>query len=153
MENLHLLINKTERLLQVLDGAEVIRSYEIAVGSEPVGNKEVEGDAKTPEGEFYIFTKNPQSNFFLSLAISYPDSAAAQRGLRENLISVEESQAIIKANAERKIPPQKTKLGGEIYIHGGGNFKPTKGCIALINEEMRELYDLIPVGAAVKIVP
>ncbi len=52
------------------------------------------------------------------------------------------------------MPPQKTALGGEIYIHGGGIEKDwTKGCVALRNEEMKEIFDAIPVGAKVKILP
>ncbi|HSK74402.1 MAG TPA: L,D-transpeptidase [Pyrinomonadaceae bacterium] len=154
MENLSLVVKKKARRLEVFDGEKLIKTYKIALGFAPENDKEIEGDGKTPEGEFYVFTKNPKSKFYLSIGISYPNIEAAERGLRENLISQEEYDAIIKAINEKQTPLQKTKLGGEIYIHGGGLSSDwTRGCLALENEEIKELFDVVRVGTKIKIMP
>lgn len=149
-----LVIRKNDRRLQVFDHEKLVKTYKIALGFAPVGDKEREGDGKTPEGEFYVFTKNDRSRFYLSIGLSYPNAEDAARGLRENLISPAEHDEILKAVAEKRKPPPKTALGGEIYIHGGGREGDwTQGCVALTNEEIKELFDAIPIGAAVLIVP
>jgi murein L,D-transpeptidase YafK len=154
LEKPKIVVEKSKRKLKLFDGRKLIKTYEISLGANPIGDKEIEGDGKTPEGEFYIFTKNPESKFFLSLGISYPNIEDAKRGLKENLITKEEYDEIISANKEKKMPLQKTKLGGEIYIHGGGcNSDWTQGCIALENKDMQELFDIIEVGTKVVIKP
>jgi murein L,D-transpeptidase YafK len=154
MKNPHLVIRKNARLLEIYDGEQLVRRYKIALGFAATGDKQREGDGKTPEGEFYVFTKNAESKFYLSLGLSYPNREAARRGLANKIISPEEHKAIVKAIDEKQMPPQKTRLGGEIYIHGGGTETDwTEGCVALRNEEMKELFDMIPAGANVKILP
>lgn len=154
LENPRLVVKKKERLLQVFDGERFVKDFEMVLGFSPVGDKEIEGDGKTPIGEFYIFTKNANSKFHLSLGVSYPGIDDAKRGLKENLISLEEHDAIVKAINEKQMPPQNTRLGGEIYIHGGGTEKDwTDGCVALPDEEIKELFAAIPVGATVIIEP
>jgi murein L,D-transpeptidase YafK len=154
VKNPRLVVRKKERLLQIFEDAELIKTYKVALGRAPQGDKEIEGDGKTPEGEFYVFTKNDRSKFYLSLGLSYPNREAATRGLKENLISPEEHEEILKAIAEKRMPPQKTALGGEIYIHGGGAANDwTEGCVALPDEEIKELFAAIPVGALVTIQP
>ena len=154
MENPHIVVKKKQRELQVFDREKLIKTYAIVLGSTPEGDKKEEGDGKTPEGEFYIFAKNDQSTFYLSLGVSYPNIEDARRGLAEHLISPEEHDAIVKAINKKQIPPQNTKLGGEIYIHGGGTLTDwTAGCVALENEEMKELFDAIPIGTTVQIMP
>ncbi len=154
MKNPHLIIEKKKRLLRVYDGEKFVREYQMVLGFAAKGDKEIEGDGKTPEGEFYVFTKNDQSRFHVSLGLSYPNIEAATRGRRENLISQAEHDQIVEAIGEKKMPPQKTALGGEIYIHGGGTADDwTFGCVALRNEEMKEIFDAIPVGASVRILP
>lgn len=154
MENPNILVKKKERKLQIFDGKKLIKTYKISLGFAPEGDKEIEGDGKTPEGDFYVFTKNPESSFFLSLGLSYPNIEDAQRGLKQGLITQEEHAEIVKAINEKAMPPQNTKLGGEIYIHGGGcKADWTAGCMALENEQMQEIFDAIEVGTAVKIVP
>ena len=138
-----LVIKKAERSLTVLSGNEVIEVIDISLGFDPDGDKLAEGDGKTPEGEFYIFTKNDKSRYFLSLGLSYPNVEAADRGLKEGVISVQEYSEIINALSKGEMPLQKTALGGEIYIHGGGCAEDwTRGCIALENDRMQELFDL-----------
>ena len=154
LENPRLVVKKSERTLEVFDNEKLVKTYKIVLGFAPDGDKEQEGDGKTPLGEFYVFTKNDQSKFYLSLGLSYPSIDDAARGLRENLISIDEYDAIVKAVNEGKMPPQNTRLGGEIYIHGGGIEKDwTWGCMALSNEEMKELFEAVPVGAKVTILP
>lgn len=150
----HLVIRKSERKLDLFDGSRLVKTYKVVIGFNPTGDKEVEGDGRTPEGEFHVFAKNPASKFHLSLGISYPDKSDAERGLEKGLISQEEHDEIVAAIIQKTIPLQKTRLGGEIYIHGGGtDFDWTDGCIALNNVEMAELFDAIPVGAKVRILP
>ena len=152
--NPHIIVKKKERKLELHDGEKLIKTYNIGLGFTPVGDKETQGDGKTPEGEFYIFTKNPKSRFYLSLGVSYPSIEDAERGLREKIISKNERDAIVKAIKEKKTPPQYTKLGGEIYIHGGGTLNDwTQGCVALANEDIKGLFDALPAGIKVKIEP
>ncbi len=154
MENPHLVIKKKKRLLEIFDGEKPVRRYKIALGFAARGDKQIEGDGKTPEGEFYVFTKNDRSKFYLSLGLSYPNVEDATRGLQEKIISPEEYDAIVKAIKEKRMPPQKTALGGEIYIHGGGIADDwTDGCVALQNEEMKQIFEAMPVGARVRILP
>ena len=154
IENPRIVIKKSKRKLEVLDGEKPIKTYKIALGFAPDGDKEKQADGKTPEGEFYIFTKNDKSKFYLSLGISYPNIEDARRGLKAKLITKAEYYKIIQAVKNKKMPAQNTKLGGEIYLHGGGTLEDwTWGCVALKNEEIKELFDAIPVGTPVKIEP
>jgi murein L,D-transpeptidase YafK len=149
-----IVIKKKARVLEVYDGVDLIKSYTVVLGFTPVGDKEREGDGKTPEGEFYIFTKNAKSRFHLSVGLSYPSKDDAERGLKSGLITAAEREEIVRAIDAKKMPPQKTALGGEIYIHGGGIERDwTEGCIAMKNAEIEELYNAVPVGAKVAIVP
>ena len=154
MEKPHLVVKKKARTLEVFDGEKLIKAYTIALGFEPTGDKEIQGDGKTPEGDFYIFTKNPKSKFFLSLGVSYPSVDDAKRGLDAKIITKEQHDKILKAISEKKIPLQNTKLGGEIYIHGEGNLSDwTAGCIALRNKDMKELFDSLSIKTPVRIEP
>ena len=154
LKNPHLVIKKSARTLDLFDGESLIKTYKIALGFAPEGDKEREGDGKTPEGEFYVFTKNDKSSFYLSLGISYPSIADAERGLAEKIISPAERDEIVNAVKNKKMPPQKTKLGGEIYIHGGGTATDwTWGCSALADTDIKELFEIIPIGAKVVIKP
>lgn len=154
MKNPRIVVKKADRKLQVFDGEKLIKTYRVGLGFTPAGDKEKQGDGKTPEGEFYIFTKNDKSKFYLSLGVSYPSTDDAERGFRENLISENQRDEIIEAIKNKKMPLQNTKLGGEIYIHGNGSKTDwTLGCVALEDAEMKELFDAIPVGTSVKIEP
>lgn len=154
MKNPRLVVKKSERKLEVFDGEKLIKTYRVGLGFAPVGDKEKQGDGKTPEGEFYIFTKNDKSKFYLSIGVSYPSIEDAERGLREKLISKDQHYEIVEAIKNKKTPLQNTKLGGEIYIHGNGSKTDwTLGCVALEDAEMKELFDAIPIGTSVKIEP
>lgn len=154
MTSPRIVIEKAKRQLTVFDGEELIKAYKISLGFSPNGNKEREGDGRTPEGEFYVYTKNPKSKFYLSLGISYPGIEDAERGLRDGLIGKEEHDSIVDAARQKKMPPQHTALGGLIYLHGGGVGKDwTYGCAALADEDIRRLFNAIPVGTPVTILP
>jgi len=154
LKNPRIIIRKKDRILEVFEGKKFVKTMKIVLGFAPIGDKEIEGDGKTPEGEFYVFTKNSESRFHLSLGLSYPSKADAERGLKANLISTDEFESINKSLDEGGMPLQKTKLGGEIYIHGGGTDGDwTDGCIALENEHITELFALITRGARVTILP
>lgn len=150
----HIIVRKKRRALEVYDGGKLIKTFTVVLGFAPTGGKEIEGDGRTPEGEFYVFTKNAESKFHLSLGLSYPSKDDAQRGLGAGVITRSERDEIVSAIDNKTMPPQKTALGGEIYIHGGGVESDwTWGCVALKNEEIEELFRLIPVGTKVEIKP
>ncbi|HEY9432573.1 MAG TPA: L,D-transpeptidase [Blastocatellia bacterium] len=163
-ERYRILIKKGERKLYLYvweDGKErLAKTYQIALGNNPTGSKLKQGDGATPEGDYYITHKNARSKFYLSLGVSYPNIADADKGLKEGLITKVEHQAIVGAIRAKSKPPQNTRLGGDIFIHGGGAGKLvesdrdwTLGCVALENEEVKELFEMIPVKTPVKIVP
>src|SRR5262245_18930972 len=159
-----ILIKKGERKLY-LDREEkgqekLLKTYQIALGNNPTSAKHKQGDGATPEGDYYITHKNARSKFYLSLGVSYPNGADADKGLKDGLITKSEHQAIASAMRAGSKPPQNTKLGGDIFIHGGGAGKLfgivrdwTLGCVALENDEIKELFELIPVKTPVRILP
>jgi murein L,D-transpeptidase YafK len=153
---IRILVEKRARRLRVYAGEEVLIESRVAIGRN-AADKAVEGDEATPLGEFYVCAKNPRSRFFLSLCLSYPNAAHADRGLRCGLIDQLEHAQIIDALSARRLPPQHTRLGGEIYIHGevpgaaAPDAEATRGCIAVANPVMRELYELAPLGTSVVI--
>lgn len=145
---------KAKRVLQLYDGDQVIKTYPIALGSNPVLPKVSEGDRATPEGDYFICDKNPNSRFHLSLAINYPNALDARRGLRSGLISQSEYDAIMRADANHKTPPWKTKLGGELFVHGNGCSPDwTWGCIALDDSDVEEIYRFVPIDTPIRIHP
>ena len=153
-----LVIEKAAHRLHLYVGTCLERSYSVALGRNWVADKAVEGDEATPVGEFYICSKNPRSKFFLSMCLSYPNAEDAERGLAAGLISPEEHGDILAALREKRLPPQHTRLGGEIYIHGQDpTARPaapkdwTRGCIALDNGAMQHLYERIALGTPVLI--
>jgi murein L,D-transpeptidase YafK len=150
----HIEVWKAERKLLLFSDERIVRTYHVGLGSSPVGDKVRSGDHRTPEGDFYIFIKNPKSAFYLSLGISYPNLAHAQRGLRDGLITPAQYDRIAEALRKKKSPPQDTRLGGTIYIHGNGSRADwTWGCVALENEDVKELYQAVEVGTPVSIKP
>lgn len=148
-----IIITKSLRRLELFDGGDLVKAYRIVLGFAPQGDKEIEGDGRTPEGTFYVFAKNAKSKFHLSLGMSYPNDPAATRGLASGLITRDEYEAIIAAEREGERPPQKTALGGDIYIHGGGiDGDWTEGCVALRDTEIEELFAAVEFGCPVTIV-
>lgn len=138
----HMVINKNKRELLVYNkNNKLLKKYKVALGFEPKGKKEFQGDGKTPEGTYYINDKNPKSIAHKNLGISYP-----------NAEDIKNSLLIGKAT------------GGDIKIHGLMNnwwfigklhrqFDWTNGCIAVSNSEIDELYKNIPIGTKIIINP
>lgn len=136
-----IIILKSARSMTLLNGGKTLKTYKVALGTVPVGPKRIEGDHKTPEGDYIIDTKNAHSQFHLSLHVSYPSAADQQR-----------------ARAMGARP------GGAIMIHGlaapfaylGPLHRQTDwtdGCIAVTNAEIEEIWKLVPVGTRVEIRP
>jgi murein L,D-transpeptidase YafK len=154
LKNARIVVMKSKRRLDLYSDGAVVRSYKIGLGLNPIPDKVREGDRATPEGDFYVFTKNNKSAFYLSLGISYPNAEDAERGLRDGLISPAVRDVVVKAINRKATPPQHTALGGDIYIHGNGASSDwTWGCVALENEDIRELFDAVLVGTPVTIKP
>jgi len=148
-----ILVEKSGRRLTVFDDGRAVKTYRCTVGTNPA-DKTREGDRCTPEGQFYVCVKNPQSRYTRSLGLSYPDVEDAARGLRDGLISREHHDLIIAAIVKGTRPPWKTPLGGKIMIHGAGNGRDgTAGCVALNDRDMLQLYPAIPLHTRVTIVP
>ncbi|MBP3345408.1 MAG: L,D-transpeptidase family protein [Alphaproteobacteria bacterium] len=137
-----ILVQKSERKLYLLKNGEVLRSYHIGLGPNPVGHKTQEGDGKTPEGKYKINGRNPKSAYHLSLRVSYPNAED-------------------KANAaKRGVSP-----GGDIMIHGLPNALSklraekllkkdwTAGCIAVSDKEIEEIWRMVPNGTEIEITP
>jgi murein L,D-transpeptidase YafK len=134
------LIEKSARKLRVFSGDELKLEYKVALGDAPVGAKRCQGDERTPEGIYAISGRNPHSLYYKSLRISYPNK---------------EDKKISKAMS--------CNPGGDIMIHGLPNGRAwigqnhlmddwTDGCIAVTNEEMENIWKLVPNGAVVEIV-
>lgn len=137
----YILVEKAERRLTIFINDEAVRSYRVALGKSPNGHKIKEGDLKTPEGIYFIDDRNRDSRFHLALHISYPNEIdlffADQLGISP---------------------------GGNIMIHGTGDEYAwmgkyhavhdwTDGCIAVTNEEIEEIWRLVPDGTKIVIRP
>lgn len=148
-------IEKSARRLTVFSDDTPVKGFRIALGGEPAGDKEREGDLRTPEGEFYVCTRNPESKYHRALGLSYPNEEDADRGLAAGLITKREHREIVTAIHRLQRPPWKTSLGGEIMIHGAGATRGdwTLGCIALDDRDIEELFTALPLGTPVDIVP
>lgn len=135
------LVLKKERLMMLLKNGKVLKSYKIALGRQPVGRKSCQGDMKTPEGTYVLDRRNERSKFYKSLHISYPNSADVAASRKHGV-----------------------NTGGDIMIHGlpqgfedlGDTHTArnwTKGCIAVSNAEIDEIWRLVPNGTPIEISP
>lgn len=149
-----IVVHKSKRELILYSGDKIVRVYKVGLGFHPDGPKQRQADGRTPEGDYYICSKNPKSSYYLSLGLSYPNEHDAARGLSEGLIDKSQYQAIVTAMKERSRPLWDTRLGGEVFIHGDGSSRDwTLGCIALDNPAMKELFDAVPAGTPVTLRP
>ncbi len=149
-----LYVIKGERRLLVVDHDVLVRDYRIGLGPRTFGDKRYQGDGRTPEGDFFVCVKNPNSKYYKSLGLSYPAPHHAERALLSGDINLQEYRHIIEANENKTRPPWNTALGGAIFIHGGGAHEDwTEGCVALYDRAMDELFKIVPVGTPVKILP
>lgn len=151
---LRILVHKNSRTLALYTGDRLLKSYPVALGKNPSGPKRNEGDGRTPEGEYYVSVKNPDSRFYLSLGLSYPNRLDAEKAFLDGRITREEFRRISRAIDNGTSPPWDTVLGGAIFIHGFGAHRDwTEGCIALWDGDIRELFALVKVGTPVIITP
>jgi murein L,D-transpeptidase YafK len=134
-----IVVEKAARRMQLWQDGQMVRTYRIALGFEPQGDKVRQGDGKTPEGEFTIDRRNDRSAFTLSVGLDYPRPQDLQRAATGGY-----------------------NPGGDIFIHGQPDALPdgfklkgdwTAGCIALTNSEMREVWAVTPIGTKVEIRP
>jgi murein L,D-transpeptidase YafK len=136
-----IVIEKSKRTLTLMSGNTVLKTYKVALGGQPVGAKQRQGDHKTPEGLYIVDQKNPASQFHRALHLSYP-------------------------NAQDRETARKLGVspGGDVEIHGIGakygwvgaahrQMDWTDGCIAVTNEEIDEIWPMVPVGTVVEIKP
>lgn len=147
-------IEKRARRLVLLEQGKPLAVFPIALGGAPEGDKQREGDRRTPEGAYYVCEKHYSRRFYLFLGLSYPALKDAERGKAQGLINEADYQAIQRAIQSGVCPPWNTPLGGAIGIHGGGIGRDwTLGCIALRDADVELLYVLLPVGTRVDITP
>jgi len=136
-----IVIEKSKRTLTLMSGSTVLKTYKVALGGQPVGAKQRQGDHKTPEGLYVVDHKNPASQFHRALHLSYPNEHDRE--------------------SARKLG---VSPGGDVEIHGIGarygwvgaahrQTDWTDGCIAVTNEEIDEIWPLVPVGTPVEIKP
>jgi murein L,D-transpeptidase YafK len=137
----HVVVHKAQRRLEIFQGDEQLREFRIALGGDPTGHKMFEGDSRTPEGRYMLGARNPRSEFFLSMHVSYPNAADTARA--------------------RKMG---RRPGGLIMVHGQPNEPKrsaryyesedwTDGCIALSNADMMEFWLLVPSNTPIDIRP
>ena len=136
-----ILVEKGKRRLYLLNRGQVIAEYPVKLGLSPKGHKQFEGDFRTPEGVYHLSRRNPRSEFFLSVEVSYPNEADRARAKAEGL-----------------------RPGGLIMIHGQPNVprRPpeyyagtdwTDGCIAVSNSAMVEIWQRTRLGIPIEIRP
>lgn len=153
LKNARIIINKKKRILYLFSGETLMRIYPVNLGPDPLKDKLKQGDGRTPEGKFFVCNKNPRSKYYKALGISYPSRDDALRGLKYGLITKAQYQAIISAIEKGRKPPWFTRLGGAVCIHGGGiGWDWTRGCIALRNEDVNELFQVVSVGTPIVII-
>jgi murein L,D-transpeptidase YafK len=134
-------VYKSERKLVLLSQGKEVRSYKVALGSEPVGPKTRHGDHRTPEGVYTLDSRNPSSHFYKAFHISYPNSkdiAAAKK------LGVGAGGDIMLHG----LPKEYAWVGKAHILHDW-----TDGCVAVTNEEMDEIWELVRVGAPIEIKP
>ena len=130
-----IVVRKGRREMLLLRRESVLRQYRVALGRNPVGHKERDGDGRTPEGRYVIDRRNPKSRYHLSLRISYPNA-----------------DDVARARAAAAEP------GGDVMIHGlkDGEHREgdwTQGCIAVTDQEMDEIWGLVAEGTPIVLEP
>ena len=160
VSDLWIKISKKTRTVRIYRGDALYRTLpaDLAINffSDKIrrGGQEKMDHWRTPEGVFYIVSKNPNSQFHKAFVLNYPGTADAERGLRHKLITRDEYNRIVRADEKFEMPPMSTALGGYIEIHGdgtGARTNWTRGCIAIRNADIDELWDEIHVGTPVLI--
>lgn len=136
-----IVVEKAKRTLTLFYLGMQVRSYQVALGSQPIGDKVKIGDGRTPEGLYHIDFKNPQSKYHMALHISYPDATHLARA---NQLGVAAGGDIMIHG----LPPKYASIGAE---HVQYNW--TEGCIAVTDQEIEEIFRAVPSGAPIEIKP
>jgi murein L,D-transpeptidase YafK len=134
-------IAKSARTMTLESDGQSLKTYKVALGGQPIGAKQQQGDHKTPEGEYFVDAKNSHSQFYMALHLSYPNAADRLQARKRGV-----------------------SAGGDVEIHGLGKkfgwigarhrlTDWTDGCIAVTNEEIEEISRMVPVGTRVEIRP
>ena len=148
-------VSKMSKELTLIADNKVVGKWPCSLGEFSAnGTKKKQGDRTTPNGDYYICVRNDKSAYHLSLGLSYPDKAAADRGFESGIISKEEKDTIYSAIDRKVCPPWDTALGGAIMIHG--NYQkgiPTAGCVAVSNDVMDFLWPYGQLGIKVSVGP
>ena len=150
-------VHKKERKLYLLKQDTVLKTYCIGLCPDnPLSDKCRMGDGGTPEGRFYICSMDGDPAKLKygprSMLLSYPNKEDARRGFQEGLIDYQTYADILQALKDGRAPSQKTRLGGQIRIHGsGGKFDWTKGCVGLEDKDIIDLYRMVSRGTRVEI--
>ncbi|HZJ83798.1 MAG TPA: L,D-transpeptidase family protein [Clostridia bacterium] len=149
-----IIIKKADRKLELWDGDRLIQSYPIGLGFRPIGHKALEGDGRTPEGSYYVCTRNAESKYYKSLGVSYPNKDDAKVALDAEIIEAFTYESIAKSVDRETKPPWDTPMGGQIMIHGHGSHEDwTEGCVAVDDDVMDILWDYCPIGTPIFIYP
>lgn len=136
-----IIVSKSDRLLYLMQGRTVVRSYPVSLGKNPDGHKKFKGDQRTPEGRYQLDWRNPESRYHLALHISYPNQRDRQRAAADGV-----------------------NPGGGIMIHGlPGKYADgekvlldldwTEGCIAVSNQAIEEIWQLVADNTIIDIFP
>ena len=148
-------VSKMSKELTLIADNKVVGKWPCSLGEFSAnGTKKKQGDRTTPNGDYYICVRNDKSAYHLSLGLSYPDKAAADRGFESGLISKEEKDTIYSAIDRKVCTPWNTALGGAIMIHG--NYQkgiPTAGCVAVSDDVMDILWPYGQLGIKVSVGP
>ncbi|MEN6668816.1 L,D-transpeptidase family protein [Psychrobacter sp. B38] len=134
------LVIKSERVLKLLSGDDVISSYHIALGPDPIGHKEQEGDGRTPVGRYLLDYKNENSIAHRAIHVSYPNAADKARALSLG----------VDAGGDIMIHGQMNGFGHLAWLNQKRDW--TEGCIAVTNDEMDEIMAAVNVGTLIEIV-
>jgi murein L,D-transpeptidase YafK len=127
--------------MALMHRGQVLKTYKIALGTEPVGRKTRQGDHRTPEGVYVIDSKNAKSRFHMGLHVSYPNASDRARA---RALGVSPGGAIMIHG----LPDAFARLGP---LHRQADW--TDGCIAVTNEEIEEIWQLVPLGTPIEILP
>lgn len=133
-------VDKSERVLKLLSGDLVIKTYHIALGDSPVGHKRQEGDERTPTGSYVLDYKNENSSYYRSIHVSYPNAADKAQAKKRG----------VSAGGDIMIHGQKNGLGHLAAITQQRDW--TDGCIAVTNDEMDEIMALVAIDTPIEIV-
>lgn len=152
----YVVVNKRARNIALCNAGVVVATFNTGLGFSPTGDKQLEGDGRTPEGTFYVARRLPTSDYYRAFLVSYPDKADAAWGYSNGHITASVKGQIDAAQDGCNEPPQNTSLGGFIEIHGehrAGSGDWTWGCMALENGQVDQLWATIDTRDTIVIKP